>query len=102
MSGVTMNAVILVSLLPGTGVRAISVSTCAMPPLVIQRFWPLSTKPRPSGVGMAVVCTLAASLPASGSVRANALIHLPLARFGSHLAFCSGVPKSTIARGPIE
>ena len=42
MSGVTRNAVILVSLLPGTGVRAMTVSTWAMPPLVIQRFWPLS------------------------------------------------------------
>ena len=43
MSGVTTNAVIFVSLLPGTGVRAITVSTWAMAPLVIQRFSPLST-----------------------------------------------------------
>ena len=43
MSGVTMNAVIFVSVEPGTGVRAITVSTCARLPLVIQRFSPLST-----------------------------------------------------------
>ena len=48
MSGVTRKAVILVSLPSGAGVRAITVSTWAMPPLVIQRFWPLSTKPLPS------------------------------------------------------
>ena len=43
LGGVTRNAVILVSLLPVTGVRAITVNPPAMPPLVIQRFWPLST-----------------------------------------------------------
>ena len=32
----------MVSAPPGTGVRAITVSTWAIPPLVIQRFWPLS------------------------------------------------------------
>jgi hypothetical protein len=54
------------------------------------------------GRGRAGDCTLAASLPASGSVRAKALIHSPLASLGSHRACCSGVPNSTIARGPIE
>ena len=84
MSGVTMKAVILLSWPSGVGVRAMTVSTWAMPPLVIQRFWPLMTKPRPSAVGVAVDCTLAASLPASGSVRANALIHSPLASLGRY------------------
>ena len=35
MSGVTRNAVMAVSFLPGTGVRAMTVSTCAMAPLVM-------------------------------------------------------------------
>ena len=35
MSGVTMNALTLVSLLSGTGVRAMTVSTPAMAPLVM-------------------------------------------------------------------
>ena len=52
-------------------------------------------------MGMAVVCTLAASLPASGSVRAKALIHSPLA-ISAAMRLLLGVPNSTKARGPIE
>ena len=44
----------------------------------------------PSGVGVAVVCTLAASLPASGSVRANALIHSPRGQLGQPLRLLLG------------
>ncbi len=48
MSGVTRNAVIAVASRPATGVRAITVSMSAIAPLVMYRFWPLSTKPVPS------------------------------------------------------
>ena len=74
----------------------------AIAPLVMYRFWPLRMKPLPSGDGVAVVCTLAASEPASGSVSANAPSLRPLTRSGSHFACCSLVPNRSSARMPIE
>ena len=56
----------------------------------------------PSAEGVAVVRTLAASEPASGSVRAKAPSFRPLMRSGSHLRFCSSDPKSRSARMPME
>ena len=69
------------------GVRAMTVSTSAMPPLVIQRFVPLRMYALPSGVGVAVVWTLPASEPASGSVRAKAASFSPLTSGGSQRSF---------------
>jgi hypothetical protein len=43
ISGVTRKAVTALSLLPGTGVRAMTVSTWAMAALVIYRFSPFNT-----------------------------------------------------------
>ena len=59
-------------------------------------------KCEPSSVGVAVICTLAASEPASCSVSANAPSCSPVTSFGSHFWFCSGVPKSSNARIPME
>ena len=102
MSGVTRKAVISFFLpAPAPGVRAITVSTPAMPPLVIQRFVPLRMYALPSGVGVAVVCTLLASEPASGSVRAKAASCSPLTSGGSQRRFCSSVPNSSKARMPM-
>ena len=55
----------------------------------------------PSGVGVAVVCTLLASEPASGSVRAKAASFSPLTSGGSQRRFCSSVPNSSRARMPM-
>ena len=44
----------------------------------------------------AVVWILAASLPAAGSVNANAPSEFPDAREGRYFFFCSSVPNSTI------
>ena len=104
-SGVTRKAVIsfFFPAEPATpGVLAMTVSTSAMPPLVIHFFEPLRMNPLPSGVGVAVVCTLLASDPASGSVRANAASFSPLTSGTSHCFCCSGVPNSSSARMPIE
>ena len=49
-----------------------------------------------------MVWTLLASEPACSSVRAKAASFSPLASGGSQRAFCSGVPKRTRARMPIE
>ena len=49
-----------------------------------------------------MVWTLLASEPACSSVRAKAASFSPLASGGSQRAFCSGVPKRTRARRPIE
>ena len=102
MSGETRKAVTFVSSLPSTGVRAMTVNACAIPPLVIHLFCPLSRYPVPSSLGVAIVCTFPASLPASGSVKAKALIHSPVASLGSHCFCCSSLPKRTMALGPME
>ena len=80
MSLVTMKAVIWAFLSFGPLVFAKTVKNCAMPPFVIQSFSPLRTYSSPSRV--ACVFTLAASEPASGSVRQNAAIISPVASFG--------------------
>jgi hypothetical protein len=43
-----------------------------------------------------VVCCAAASVPAFGSVKPNAPIHLPAHKFGRYFFFCSSVPNSKI------
>src|SRR3954470_11642351 len=65
---------------------------------VIQFFVPLSTHSSPSRT--AVVRIDAGSLPASGSLSANAGEHSPLAHLGSHCSFCSSVPNSWIGSVP--
>ena len=55
----------------------------------------------PSAVGVAVVCTLPASDPASGSVSANAASFEPSSSPGSHRSCCSLVPNSSSARMPM-
>jgi hypothetical protein len=55
ISGVTRNAVISVLSVPGTGVRAMTVSTRAMAALVMYRFSPLRMKCEPSASGCARV-----------------------------------------------
>ena len=92
----TMNAVICFRSLPLTnfdGVRAMTMITPALVPLVHQSFSPLRIKSFPSVVGSAVVCILAGSEPTSASVSANAEIS-PFATRGRNFFFCSSVPKT--------
>ena len=55
----------------------------------------------PSSLGAAVICTLAASDPASGSVSAKAHSLEPSYSPGSHFACCSFVPNRHSARTPM-
>src|SRR3972149_8898308 len=78
-------------LCPSSGlVRAKTMSTSALPPVVIHVFVPLGA--HPSFFRVAIVFIEAASLPAPGSVRAKAPSSLPLQRPGIYLSFCSSVP----------
>ena len=49
-----------------------------------------------SPASTAIVCCMAASVPALGSVRPKAPIHSPEASFGKYFIFCSSVPFSRI------
>jgi hypothetical protein len=66
--------------------------------LVIQAFWPLITHSSPSLT--AVVRIAAGSEPASGSERAKAGDHPPVAHFGRKRCFSSSEPKSWIGSVP--
>ena len=74
-------------------VRAVIVTRPEMsvPALVMNCLAPLTTQSPSSG--LAVVLTLPASDPASGSVSPNAASLRPLHSSGSHSAFCSSVPN---------
>ena len=65
---------------------------------MIQFFWPLITHSSPSRT--AVVRIEAGSLPASGSERAKAGDHSPLAQFGRKRSFSSSEPNSWIGSVP--
>ncbi len=65
---------------------------------MIQFFWPLITHSSPSRT--AVVRIAAGSLPASGSERAKAGDHSPLAHLGRKRSFSSSEPKSWIGSVP--
>ena len=81
-------------------VRARSRSTSARAPKVHQVFTPLMSQP-PS-VRVALVVTVAESLPTSGSVTAMAFRTSAVASLGSHSCFCSSVPPVTSARVKIS
>ncbi|MBS1251622.1 MAG: hypothetical protein MAG451_00655 [Anaerolineales bacterium] len=63
-----------------------------MPPLEMNRFWPLMTYSSPSRSARVVMAET--SVPASGSVTAKApsFTSPGSARRGSHWAFCSSLP----------
>ena len=75
-------------------VRAVIVTKPEMsvPELVMNCLAPSITHSPPSS--RAVVRTLPASEPASGSVRPNAPSVSPAVSLGIHSAFCSSVPKA--------
>ena len=78
-SALTMKA--LMPRAPASGsVLAKTTWKSAMPPLLIQVFWPFSVQP--VGVGVARSAMAATSEPASGSLSAKAAIFLPLATAG--------------------
>ncbi len=80
-------------------VLASTVQTSAIGPLVMKIFVPFRTKSSPSRT--AVVRIAAASLPASGSVDAQAPISEPSHRPGSQRCCSCGVPCSQIGTLPI-
>src|SRR6476661_3285739 len=75
-------------------VRASTLQTSAMGPLVMKILVPLRTYSSPSRT--AVVRNDAASLPDSGSVDAHAPMYVPSHRPGSHLRLSSSEPCSQI------
>ena len=72
----------------------------SVPELVMNCLAPLTTHSPPSS--FAVVRTLPASEPASGSVRPKEASRLPLQSCGSHSAFCSSLPQRWIGIVPSE
>ena len=83
--------------LSGSSLRA-STRMTSPQPLVIKRLVPEMFQAPVTGscrasMPPALVCTLARSLPASGSVRAMAPVISPVAMRGRYLAFSSSVPK---------
>ena len=75
-------------------VIAITMKTSALEALVMNILVPLRIHLSPAST--AVVCCIAASVPALGSVRPNAPIHSPEASLGRYFIFCSSVPCSKI------
>ena len=71
---------------------AITMKTEASLALVMKILEPLMIHLSPAST--AVVCCMAASVPALGSVRPKAPIHSPEASFGRYFIFCSSVPCS--------
>ena len=79
-------------------VTAITTITSALAPCVMNVFAPFSTQQSPSRV--AVVRVAAASLPAFGSVSAQAPSFSPRASGTSHFCFCASVPNIAMCAGP--
>jgi len=85
-----------------SGTRAMTTSSSAMTPLVVQSFTPSIRYAAPSAVGVAVLAMRAGSEPTSGSVRRKAET-APAAQRGRNLAFWSCVPTSLTGSGtPID
>ena len=74
-----------------SSVRAHTMATSAIPPLVIHIFVPLSTQSESSPRALVRMC--AGSDPKSGSVRPKHPMTSPAAIFGNHSCFCSSEPN---------
>ena len=72
----------------------------SVPELVMKAFSPLITHSPAASSSVAVVRVPPASLPASGSVRPKPPSVRPAQRSGSHVCFCSSVPKRWIGLAP--
>jgi hypothetical protein len=79
-------------------VRTAMTMTSAIAAPVMKTFCPETSQP-PS-VGFALVVSAAASDPEPGSVRANAMRAPCSATRGSHVRFCSSVPRLAMAAAP--
>ena len=79
-------------------VDAITTRTSALAPCVMKVLVPFSTQASPSRT--AVVRVLPASLPAPGSVRAQAPSCSPRASGASQRCFCASVPNMAMCAGP--
>ena len=91
----------IVLMSPGP-VRAVMVTNAVMsvPELVMNAFSPLTTHSPAASSRVAVVRVPPASLPASGSVSPKPPSVRPAQRSGSHVCFCSSVPKRWIGLAP--
>ena len=83
---------------PCGGTAAITTTSSAITPLVVQSFTPSMTYSLPSSEGMAVVRSRAGSEPTSGSVSRNA-VTAPAAQRGRYSSFCSSLPKTFTGSG---
>ena len=85
-----------------SGTRAITTTSSAMTPFVVQSFTPSRRYAVPSSLGIAVDASRAGSEPTSGSVSRNA-VTAPAAQRGRNRCFCSSVPNIFTGSGtPID
>ncbi len=80
------------------GTLAITTTSSAITPLVVQSLLPLIRYAEPSSVRVAVAFIRAGSEPTSGSVSRKA-VTAPAAQRGRYSCFCSGVPKTFTGSG---